>query len=110
LVVEVKTGRAVAYVGNTDAGATRGEAVDIITARRSTGSILKPLLYAAMLDEGKILPATLQPDVPTLINGFAPRNFSKEYDGAVAANQAFDSLAKYSGCGSASRLSLRKVL
>jgi penicillin-binding protein 1C len=88
LVVEVKTGRAVAYVGNTDAGATRGEAVDIITARRSTGSILKPLLYAAMLDEGKILPATLQPDVPTLINGFAPRNFSKEYDGAVAANQA----------------------
>jgi len=88
LVVEVKTGRAVAYVGNTNAGATRGEAVDIITARRSTGSILKPLLYAAMLDEGKILPATLQPDVPTLINGFAPRNFSKEYDGAVAANQA----------------------
>lgn len=88
LVIEVKTGRALAYVGNTDAGATRGEAVDIITARRSTGSILKPLLYAAMLDEGKILPATLQPDVPTLINGFAPRNFSKEYDGAVAANQA----------------------
>lgn len=88
LVVEVKTGRTVAYVGNADAGATHGEAVDIITARRSTGSILKPVLFAAMLDEGKMLPATLQPDVPTLINGFAPRNFSKEYDGAVPANQA----------------------
>ncbi|MCW5909966.1 MAG: penicillin-binding protein 1C [Cyclobacteriaceae bacterium] len=88
LVVEVKTGRTLAYVGNTNAGVAHGEAVDIITARRSTGSILKPILFAAMLDEGKMLQSTLQPDVPTLINGFAPRNFSKQYDGAVAANQA----------------------
>jgi len=88
LVVDVKTGNTLVYVGNTAAGAEHDEAVDIVMARRSTGSILKPILFAALLDEGKILPATLQPDVPTLINGFAPQNFTKVYDGAVPANQA----------------------
>ncbi len=88
IVIEVSTGRVLAYVGNTSVNSNHGDDVDIITARRSTGSILKPFLYAAMLDEGKILPKTLLPDVPTIINGFSPKNFSKEYDGAVAANKA----------------------
>jgi len=88
LVMEVKTGRVLAYVGNTQSGREHGEQVDIIQAHRSTGSILKPFLYAAMLDEGKMLPRTLQPDIPTLISGFSPRNFSKQFDGAVAADQA----------------------
>ncbi|MBX2901509.1 MAG: penicillin-binding protein 1C [Cyclobacteriaceae bacterium] len=88
LVLDIKTGNVLAYVGNTPAGVAHNESVDLVMARRSTGSILKPILFAALLDEGKILPATLQPDVPTVINGFAPRNFSKQYDGAVPANQA----------------------
>ncbi len=90
LVVEVKTGKVLAYVGNTNVSdkGQYGEAVDVITAPRSTGSILKPFLYAAMLDAGRILPKTLLPDVPTLINGFSPKNFSKDYDGAVSADKA----------------------
>lgn len=88
LVLEVKTGHVLAYVGNTRAGANHDEQVDVITAPRSTGSILKPFLYAASLDEGKLLPDMLVPDVPTSINGFAPQNFSKQYDGAVSASQA----------------------
>lgn len=88
LVLEVKTGHVLAYVGNTQAGANHDEQVDVITAPRSTGSILKPFLYAASLDEGKLLPDMLVPDVPTSINGFAPQNFSKQYDGSVPASQA----------------------
>lgn len=88
LVLEVETGRVLAYVGNTQSGYDHGEAVDVIQAKRSTGSILKPFLFAAMLDEGKMLPRALQPDVPTLINGFSPKNFTKEHDGAVPADQA----------------------
>jgi penicillin-binding protein 1C len=88
LVMEVKTGKVVAYIGNVEAGANHEESVDIITSPRSTGSILKPFLYAAMLDEGKMLPRTLQPDIPVVINGFAPQNFSKEHDGAVLADRA----------------------
>jgi penicillin-binding protein 1C len=88
LVLEVKTGNVLAYVGNTQSGSENNEQVDVIHAQRSTGSILKPFLYAAMLDEGKMLQHTLVPDVPILLEGFSPKNFSHDYDGAVPANQA----------------------
>jgi len=88
LVLEIKTGNVLAYVGNTRSGAANHENVDVVAARRSTGSILKPFLFAAMLDDGKILPKTLQPDIPTTISGFSPKNFSRDYDGAVAADKA----------------------
>ncbi len=90
LVAEVPTGHVLAYVGNAVASRQghHGEDVDIIRAPRSTGSILKPFLFAAMLNEGKMLPQTLLADVPLLINGFAPKNFSLSYDGAVPAGEA----------------------
>jgi penicillin-binding protein 1C len=90
LVADVRTGEVLSYVGNTDWDneGSHSKDVDIITSPRSTGSILKPFLYAAMLDEGKILPATLVPDIPTIINDFSPKNFSRQYDGAVGANDA----------------------
>ncbi len=88
LVLDVQTGETLAYTGNTKSGLDHEEDVDVIRAPRSSGSILKPFLFAALLDEGKILPKTLIPDVPTLINGFAPKNFSKQYDGAVPADRA----------------------
>ena len=87
LIVEVETGEARAYVGNTNAPAQHHSSVDIITARRSTGSLLKPFLYAAMLDEGFMLPQALVPDVPTFIDGFMPQNFNKQFEGAVPADQ-----------------------
>jgi len=62
--------------------------VDIITAPRSTGSILKPLLYAAMLEAGELLPGELVADIPTRIGGFAPQNYSRSYQGAVPASMA----------------------
>ncbi len=88
VIIDVKSGNVLAYVGNTEAGQEYNQQVDVVNASRSTGSILKPFLFAAMLDEGKMLQRTLMPDVPTIINGFSPRNFSKEYDGAVAADKA----------------------
>lgn len=88
IVAEVNTGNVLAYVGNVESGYEHQENVDVVNSPRSTGSILKPFLYAAMLDEGKMLPKTLQPDIPIVINGFAPQNFSREYDGAVSADKA----------------------
>jgi penicillin-binding protein 1C len=90
LVAEVNTGNVLAYVGNTSTenDAAFSGSVDCIQAPRSTGSILKPFLFAAMLDEGKTLPKTLWPDIPLQINGFTPKNFSKEFDGAVPADKA----------------------
>ena len=88
IILKVETGEVLAYVGNTDSGREHGEMVDVVNSPRSTGSILKPFLFAALMDDGKVLPQTLIPDVPTLIGGFSPKNFSKDYDGAVPADKA----------------------
>ncbi len=89
LILEVETGEVLAYVGNTSlGGGEHGEMVDVITAPRSSGRVLKPLLYAAMLEDGLILPGMLVPDIPTRMTGFSPKNFSGTYDGAVPASEA----------------------
>ena len=89
LVIDVESGDVLAYVGNTSiADPQHGCDVDVIAAQRSTGSVLKPLLYAAMLDDGEILPNTLVSDIPTQISGYAPKNFNLRYVGAVPASKA----------------------
>lgn len=89
LVVETETGKVLAYVGNSSSPANAHENfVDVIQAPRSTGSILKPFLYAFMLNENKILPASLLEDVPTRVGAYGPKNFSLSYDGLVPADQA----------------------
>ncbi|AHM59065.1 penicillin-binding protein 1C [Flammeovirgaceae bacterium 311] len=90
LVLDTETGNTLAYIGNTAAaGSTeRGNDVDVITAPRSTGSILKPFLYATSLNEGRLLPKTLLPDVPFYQKGFNPQNFNKTFEGAVPADRA----------------------
>ena len=88
LVIDVETGRVLAYCGNVGYNEDRsGNQVDLIRAPRSTGSILKPFLYYAALQEGEILPHTLLPDIPVNINGFSPQNFSLQYEGAVPASE-----------------------
>lgn len=90
LVLDVETGNAIAYVGNIyDPLNKEMEAdVDVISAPRSPGSALKPILYAAMLSDGLILPNAIIPDIPTQIGSYAPQNFDLTYDGAVPANRA----------------------
>jgi penicillin-binding protein 1C len=90
IVVDVETGNVVAYIGNIGnfKDKKHGNQVDIITSHRSTGSILKPFLYASMLTSGDILPNALVFDIPTQINGYAPKNYNKGYEGAIPARQA----------------------
>lgn len=93
LVADVESGKILAYVGNvTDQNMTTGHGyqVDVITSPRSTGSVLKPFLYAAMLNDGFILPGTLIADTPLNINGFTPQNFNKTFYGAVPAHVAIE--------------------
>ncbi len=89
LIIDVKTGNVITYIGNTnDPHNKHSNMVDVVQAPRSTGSILKPILYAAMLHDGLILPNTLLPDIPIQYDGFAPQNYDETYDGAVPASQA----------------------
>ena len=89
LVIDIQTNQVVAYCGNVNFKRKQsGNQVDVIQAPRSTGSILKPFLYYAMLQEGSLLPHTLLPDIPININGFTPQNFSLQFKGAVPASEA----------------------
>ena len=94
IVADVETGEVLAYAGNATypADERRGNQVDIITSPRSTGSILKPFLYAGMLHDGLLLPSMLVSDVPLNINGFSPHNYNKTFYGAVPAHVAIERL------------------
>ena len=86
-VLDYHKGEILAYVGN-NANAAGAAMVDMVKAQRSTGSILKPFLFAAMLDEGTLLPTMMLPDIPMTLSGFTPKNYSGQYWGAVPADQA----------------------
>ena len=89
VIFDVHTGKTVAYCGNADMGFERdGRWVDAAAAPRSSGSILKPILYALSLQEGHVLPQMLLSDIPTDFGGFAPKNFSGTFSGAIPADEA----------------------
>ncbi len=91
LIVEVSTGNVLAYAGNStvsDTAGRHGRDVDMIPSPRSTGSIMKPFLYAGLLTGGDILPNALIPDIPTRFPGFRPENSDFTYSGAVPAGDA----------------------
>ena len=90
MVMEVETGNVLSYVGNVYRPEIKEwqSHVDIIRARRSPGSLLKPLLYAVLMSEGTLLPNALVADIPTQIGGYMPENYDLTYDGAVPASNA----------------------
>ena len=88
LVLDVHTREVLSYVGNAPTDKAHQKDVDIIRAARSTGSTLKPLLYAAMMDKGELLPEQLVSDIPTVIAGYTPMNYDESFNGAVPANKA----------------------
>jgi penicillin-binding protein 1C len=78
-----------AYIGNVPSlKARQAPHLDLVQRARSTGSTLKPLLFAGMLDAGDIVPSSLIPDVPTRFHHFKPLNADRAYRGAVSAEEA----------------------
>lgn len=89
LILDIKSGQPLVYIGNVGENNTgHQEQVDVIQAPRSSGSILKPLLAAWMMQEGMVIPQSLVSDVPTNINGYQPENFTEQYDGLVSVERA----------------------
>lgn len=88
VVIEIDTGNTLAYIGNSTNQNQHSQYVDVVDAPRSPGSLLKPILYAAALDQKIILPKELLPDIPLFSKSFIPKNFDKKFRGVVHADQA----------------------
>lgn len=90
LVMDNNTLQTRAYIGNSSHQQTgqHGEAIDLIQRPRSTGSTLKPFLFAAMIQAGELLPETLVADVPIRYPGLVPKNYDRKFRGVVRAKQA----------------------
>ena len=90
LVLDNLNFEVVAYVGNAPSKKADkfGQAIDLVHRPRSTGSTLKPFLFANMIEKGQILPETLIADTPVRYSGYRPKNYDRKYQGAVRAKQA----------------------
>jgi len=89
LLLDTRTGEVIAYTGNTAIeDEQEGGDVDMIMAKRNFGSLLKPFLYAAMLNEGLLLPDMLVSDIPVSFQGYSPNNFDKTFSGMAPAGEA----------------------
>jgi len=88
LVIDVRTNEVVTYIGNSATENKHQKHVDIVRSSRSSGSILKPFLYASMTQEGMIHNDQLIPDVPMHFDHFSPKNYDEKNEGAVRAGDA----------------------
>ncbi len=78
-----------AYLGSGVYGdPDRAGHVDMIAARRSPGSTLKPFLYGLALDDGLIHSESLLVDAPQSFDGYRPANFDTGFRGPVSAAEA----------------------
>lgn len=89
LLVDTKSREVITYIGSQDFLdiANYGQ-IDGIVAKRSPGSLLKPLLYALSIDEGLISPYSKLVDTPLFFGAFAPQNANKKYYGLITAQTA----------------------
>jgi penicillin-binding protein 1C len=86
ILIDNEDAAVLAYVGNAPKGP--GFYNDMLQTERSSGSILKPFLYAAGLESGDWLPQQIIKDIPIHFEGFHPKNFDGQYRGMVKADQA----------------------
>lgn len=82
LIIDNRNLEVISYIGNVPSlDLVNGNYVDMLQTKRSSGSVLKPILIACLLDKGLISSKSVIPDVPTQINGFSPENFDRNYSG-----------------------------
>ncbi len=88
VIVDVAESGVLALVGSLDPeGAIDGQ-VNGATARRSPGSTLKPFIYAAAFESGRLEPESVVQDAPLDLAGWRPANFDRGHSGSVTAAEA----------------------
>ncbi len=84
VVLDTPTAQALALVSQSKDGGN----IDLTRRPRSTGSTLKPFIYAAAFDEGICSPSTILQDTPKAWPGYVPSNYDREFRGPMKASEA----------------------
>ena len=114
VVVEVKTGAILAYVGSQDffSKQYQGE-VDGVQSKRQPGSALKPFVYEYAFEQG-YTPASVLPDLPlTYFSNrgyYTPKNYSETYLGHVSIRTALSNSLNAPVLFLANQLPLTEIL
>jgi penicillin-binding protein 1C len=84
VVLDTASGRCLASVSRstTDGG------IDLTVRPRSSGSTLKPFIYAAAFDAGVCEPGTVLDDAPATWSGYQPGDYDHRFDGPEPAATA----------------------
>jgi penicillin-binding protein 1C len=89
IILERSTGFVRAYVGSENyLSSARKGAINYLTANRSPGSTLKPLIYAHAMDRNLISIHQVFDDAVFQRAGYAPTNFDKTYTGKTSLKDA----------------------
>ena len=89
LITETETGKIRGYLGSLDYYDSLSKGmIDGVRSRRSTGSILKPFLYALAIERGPYTSESLIEDIPTWYKGFSPQNSDKNFSGILPLKNA----------------------
>jgi penicillin-binding protein 1C len=82
VVVDIHSAKGLASVSLSRSGVGY---LDLTQRPRSTGSVIKPLIYAAAFDAGISSPEALLDDSPAAWLGYAPANYDLEFRGRMTA-------------------------
>jgi len=88
VVLDVAQSALVALIGSADANDPVDGQVNAALAARSPGSALKPFLYAAAFEAGRLGADSIIHDVPVQRGGWAPSNFDRTFAGPVPVDEA----------------------
>lgn len=93
IVLKRKTGEIISYLGSEDYfDNINSGAIDFAATERSTGSLLKPFIYALGMEWNGFTPATLLTDIGLYFGSgdrpFLPRNYDEKFLGPVLYQSA----------------------
>jgi penicillin-binding protein 1C len=84
VVLDTRTAELLAAVSLS----TSAPDADLTRSPRSTGSVLKPLIYTAAFDAGVCAPQTVLDDAPGAWTGYSPANYDRRFRGQLTAAEA----------------------
>jgi penicillin-binding protein 1C len=88
VAIDVASASLAAHVGSADPFDPLDGEVDGARARRSPGSALKPFVFAAAFECGRLAADSVIDDTPLELDGWRPENFDGGFHGPVRADEA----------------------